>query len=422
MFGMEAAPVSEINAVRVGRVSNQGAVAVVLGLAFFVTLTSSSPADAQTTTRIACTQSALTAAIAQASSAGGGTIVFNCSNTTIPMTVRLGDFQNNVILDGENRNITLEYTGSFTGCVAGDNGVGPDTADMDGSGSVIRNLTFRNWLESIQIQGPNNTVENNTFIGHVCSDDGLSMNAVTAMNTTVRNNVMQGYGDKAFQLSYGSGTVEGNTFVDTAQPVRMGYDNSAGGVVVIRGNTMRTTSSISACAGVHIDGTYRVVFENNTHSCLRGLRIGGGTQALIRNNTFTGNPRAGVTLRGTSRASFSGNTVTNNGTSAGSEPAGGIVVWESAVADLGGGSLSINGQTVSSTGGNILKGNGVADLRNTTTTLVKAERNCWDNATVANITALDTTGPVDVDPFATSCTGGSTPTAPSAPTNVRVVR
>ena len=410
-----------MNTVRIGR-RVLGGSASALGLAVLGAMMSTSPAGAQSTNRIACTQSALTAAVSQAGSAGGGTIVFNCSNTTIPMTVRLGVFEDNVILDGENRNITLEYApSSFSGCSEGDNGIGPETADMDGTGSVIRNLTFKNWLESIQIQGSNNTVENNTFIAHSCSDDALSINRPEARNNTIRNNSMTGYRDKAIQMSYGSGLLEGNTFIDSAQPIRSPYDNSQGGVFIIRGNTMRTSGSISACNGIHISGTYQLVLENNVHSCLRGVRLGGNVQAIIRNNTFTGNPRGGLQLAGSTRASLSGNTVTNNGTSAGSEPAGGVVVWENAVADLGGGSLTINGQTVSSTGGNTLRGNGVADLRNVTSTLVKAERNCWDNATVADITSRDTAGPVDVDPFATTCTGEPTPEAPRAPTNLRVI-
>jgi parallel beta-helix repeat protein len=381
------------------------------------------PSEAQTVNRIACTQAALTQAISQASSQGGGTIVFNCTDTTIPISVKIGTFQNNVILDGENRNITLEYTTNFSGCTTGDNGIGPETADMNGSGSVIRNLQFRNFLESVQIQGPNNTVEGNTFIAHDCSDDAISTNQTQALNTTIRNNTLQGYKDKAIQMSYGSGLVEGNTFIDSAQPIRSPYDNTAGGVFVIRGNTMRTSGNINNCNGVHIDGTYRLVFENNTHTCLRGVRLGGSTQVLFRNNTITGNPRGGLLLRQNARASISGNTFTNNGTSAGTEPAGGVIVWETAVADLGGGSLSINGQTVSSTGSNTLRGNGVADLRNLNTGItVKAERNCWDHQTASEIASSDTAGGVDVDPFSTSCSaGGGGVTAPNAPTNLRIV-
>jgi parallel beta-helix repeat protein len=416
---MEAAYVSEINTVGVTRPRTLRGATLALGLATLVALATGARAGAQSTTRVACTQSALTSAISQANGAGGGTILFNCSNTTIPFTTGLGSLENNVIIDGENRNITIEYTASLSGCVTGDGGGaggGHEIGEMNGSGNVLRNLTFKNFMESFQIKGRNNTVEGNTFLGHNCSDDALSTIEAGAQNFVVRNNVFDNYHDKAIQSSYGSGLFEGNTFRNTTQPLRGPYVNSAGGVMTIRGNTF-TADSTSRCDGVRYDGTYNIIFENNTHSnCLRGARFAGSTQVIVRNNTFDGNDRAGLQLYGSARATVAGNTFRNNS-------GGGVWIYESAQADLGGGSMSIHGQTLSSSGGNTLKGNGSADLRNDTSTLVKAEHNCWDNSTVAEITSRDTTGPVDVDPFATSCAGGgSTPPAPRPPANVRIVR
>jgi parallel beta-helix repeat protein len=413
---MEAGTVSEINTVRMSRRASGGS-ALALGLAVLGALVSGSPADAQSTTRIACTSTAFRTALSAANSAGGGTIVFNCSNTTIPFTTGIGSLEDNVIIDGENRNITIEYTASLSGCVVGDGGGaggGHEIGEMNGSGNVLRNLTFKNFMESFQIKGANNTVEGNTFLGHDCSDDGLSTIEAGARNFIVRNNTFVNYHDKAIQSSYGSGLFEGNTFRNTTQPLRGPYDNSAGGVITIRGNTF-TADSTSQCDGVRYDGNSQIVFENNTHNnCLRGVRFAGTTQAIVRNNTFTGNPRAGLQLYESARASISGNTFQGNNDA-------GVWVYNTAQADLGGGSMSINGQTVSSTGANILKGNG-RDLKNDTSTLVKAERNCWDGTSVSQITSQDTSGPVDVDPFATSCTGGSTPSAPRPPSNVRVIR
>jgi parallel beta-helix repeat protein len=392
--------------------------ALAVGLTILYGITSGSFAGAQTSNRIACTQAALSSAISQANAAGGGTIVFNCSNTTIPFMTSIGSLQNNVIIDGENRNITIEYAASLEGCVTGDGGGaggGHEIGEMNGSGNVLRNLTFKNFMESFQIKGSNNTLEGNKFLGHDCSDDGLSTIETGARNFVVRNNLFDNYHDKAVQSSYGSGIFEGNTFRNTAQPLRGPYNNSAGGVITIRGNTF-TADSTSRCDGVRYDGTYNIVFENNTHSnCLRGTRFAGSVQAIVRNNVFTGNPRAGLQLYGSARASVSNNTFTNNADA-------GVWIYESAQADLGGGSLSINGATVSSAGGNILKGNGPADLKNATSTLVKAERNCWDSSILSDIINRDTTGPVDVDPFSTTCTGGTLPLAPRPPTNVRVIR
>jgi parallel beta-helix repeat protein len=363
--------------------------------------------------RINCTQSALLAEVSAANAAGGGTITFNCSNTTIPMTTGVGALHNNVIIDGESRNITLEYVASLTGCSPNDGGGtggGHEIGEFSGGGNTLRNLTFRNFMESWQIEGPNNTVEGNTFIAHICSDDGLSMTQTTAQNYVVRNNTFRGYTDKAIQASYGSGLIAGNTFTDCTQPIRSPYDNSAGGLMTIRGNTFNTSGDLSSCSGIHMDGTYQVIFENNTHSCLRGVRFGGAVQAIVRNNVITGNSRGGLRFSGASRGSVYGNTITHNGNDPGTELPGGVIVEETAQADLGGGSLMIHGQTVSSPGNNILRGNGFADLRNMNSAFsVRAEQNCWDHTSASDITSLDTAGPVDANPSATTCSSPPPP-------------
>ena len=325
----------------------------------------SSRVFAQTSVRVACTETALLAAIGQANVAGGGTITFNCRATTIPMIGGLGTIQSNVIVDGEDRNIVLEYTTSFAGCLRGDNGIGgPAIAHLRERNSAIRNLTFKYYLESLQVIGPNNVVERNVFLGHVCSDDALSTTNPQALNTTIRDNHMQDYVDKAFQMSYGSGTIEGNTFIDSLQPIRGPYDNSQGGTFVIRSNLITTTGNRAVCSGVNIDGNYHIIFESNTVKCFRGLRLGGSTQAIVRGNLIEGNPREGILIGDNAVASLSGNTVINNGLSPGSEPPGGVIVWQTGRADLGGGSLVIAGQTLSSAGGNRIQGNGTADVRN----------------------------------------------------------
>lgn len=373
--------------------------------------------------RVACNQASILAAIAQANAGGGGTITFNCRSMTIPMSAGLGTVQDGVVLDGEDRAITLEYTTNFTGCSTSNNGIdGPPIAQMRGHDSTIRNLTFRNYLESLQVIGPNNVVEGNVFLGHSCSDDALSTTTAQATNTSIRNNRFQDYRDKAYQMSYGSGTIEGNTFSNTVQPIRGPYDNSpGGGIFVIRSNVFTTTGNREACTGVTIDGTYQLVFERNTLECFRGLRLGGGTQAIIRDNVISGNPRQGILLEDDVIASLSGNSITSNGLSPGSEPAGGVVISERAQADLGGGTVTINGQTLTSRGNNRLLGNGVADVRNLRVGYtVRAEMNCWDHQVLATILSQDRAGDVDVDPFATTCTTGTT--APPPPTNVRILR
>ena len=120
-----------------------------------------------------------------------------------------------------------------------------------------------------------------------------------AVNTTIRNNRFQGYRDKAYQMSYGSGTIEGNTFIDSAQPIRGPVRRTRWArTFVIRVNVMRTTSDREACTGITVDGTYHLVFEGNTIECYRGLRLSGGTQAIVRDNVIDGNPRQGVLIGG----------------------------------------------------------------------------------------------------------------------------
>ena len=223
-------------------------------------------------------------------------------------------------------------------------------------------------------------------------------------------------------MSYGGGIIEGNTFVDSVQPIRGPYDNTQGGLFVIRGNTMTTTSSREACTGVTIDGNYSLVFEGNTVKCYRGLRLSGRTQAIVRDNVIDGNPRQGVLIGGNAVVSLSANVITNNGLSPGSEPAGGVVVWESGQADLGGGSLTVSGQSVSSPGRNRLQGNGVADVRNLRTGYtVMAQADCWDHDTVALVSGHDRAGAVDVDPVAASCTSSTGSQPPAPPTGLRIV-
>jgi parallel beta-helix repeat protein len=387
-----------------------------------VAMTSPASAGQTVSNRIACTQTALLAAITQANANGGGTVTFNCSATTIPMTAGLGTILDGVVIDGENRSITLQYTTDFTGCAPSDNGIdAPAIGHLRGRNSTVKNLTFKYFLESLQIIGPDNVVEGNTFLAHTCSDDAVSTTTVQTRNATIRNNRFQDYRDKAYQMSFGSGTIEGNTFTNTVQPIRGPYDNSQGGLFVIRSNVFTTTGNRESCTGVTIDGTYQLVFERNTMECFRGLRLSGSTQAIVRDNLINGNPRQGVLIGGSAVVSLSGNTVTNNGLSPGSEPAGGVVVWENGRADLGGGALTIAGALVTSRGNNRIQGNGVADVRNLRAGYtVKAETNCWDHQVLTTILSTDRAGDVDVDPFATTCTTGTAP--PLMPTNVRVLR
>jgi hypothetical protein len=347
-----------------------------------------------------CTEASLVAAVAKANANDGGLITFNCHNATIPIRSWMGRLQNRIVVDGQDKNITLEFVADFSSCLPGDNGIkGRPIAILQGQFNAIRNLTFRHFLESLQISGPSNLVENNRFYGHPCSDDGLSMVRSSALKTLVRGNHFENYTDKAFQLSYGGARIEGNTFANTAQPIRSPYDNSAGEPIYIVRNTFTASGDRAQCNGPHIDGRYVVFFEDNRLECRRGLRVGGRTEIIVRGNTFLGNGRVGLEIKGNAVASLSENVIVGNGLSPGSSPAGGVVILESARADLGGGALPIGGATVVSRGGNRIQGNGAFDVRNSTGTPVSATRNCWDHSSPADVRALDTEGAVEVEPL-----------------------
>ena len=354
---------------------------------------------------VGCNQTSILAGVAKANANGGGTITFNCQNTTILMSKGLGVLQNFVVIDGQTKNITLQFTTNFTGCSPGNNGVagaGP-IAKLQGQSNKIRNLTFRNFLESLQIAGPNNVVENNRFFGHTCSDDAVSAIALSALNIMVRGNLFRNYKDKAFQFSYGGGRVEGNTFTDTLAPFRAPYDNAAGGRIYIRGNVFNTSGNRANCSGPFMDGRARINFESNRLECLRGLRVGGQTEIVVRNNYILGNPRAGVEIRDHVVAYLSGNVITGNGLSPGSAPAGGVVISGAGRADLGGGSMVIFGQRRVSPGNNRIQKNGILDVRNLTGQLVYARNNCWDHANAPDALASDTEGPIALNPVANTC-------------------
>ncbi|HEY7443856.1 MAG TPA: hypothetical protein VH701_15625 [Vicinamibacterales bacterium] len=347
-----------------------------------------------------CTEASLVAAVAKANANDGGLITFDCHDVTIPVRSWMGRLQNRVVVDGENRNITLAFTADFSGCLPGDNGIkGRPIARLQGEFNVIRNLTLRHFLESVQVAGPNNLIESNRFLGHLCSDDAVSTVARMALNTVVRKNYFENYRDKAFQFNYGSGVIEENVFVDTAQPFRAAYDNSGGGPIHIRKNVFRSSDQQNRCNGPHINGRALVYFDDNRLECRRGLRVGGHTEIVVRRNSFLANGRVGLEIRGNAVVSMSENVLVGNGLSPGSSPAGGVVILESARADLGGGALPIGGATVVSRGGNRIQGNGAFDVRNSTGTPVSATRNCWDHSSPADVRALDTEGAVEVEPL-----------------------
>jgi hypothetical protein len=339
--------------------------------------------------RIESTEAALRAALQRVAAAGGGTITFAASNVAIDIQDRIVFEGNDVVLDGENRNLTLRYTGPDD-CSQTE---GQDSfIEIHGDRNVIRNFTLERFPEGIHVQrGYDNVVENLRF-PKVCEDaitnGGRGMEA---FRTIVRKSRFAESEDKAIMINEGgSVTVEHCEFVNTMQPVRAGGRT---GRHVVRNNEFRGRSSGPRFNGGA--GGMVVVFENNVvEDATYALRIYGSVQAVVRGNRFR--PRAGggygIYIYENAVAKLSGNDV--QGASR-----GGVLVQGKARVDLGGGRLVICGDPEPSGGGNILKGNLPADLVNETEAAVHAKFNRWDHTKIAKVLAEDVHGKADVEPL-----------------------
>ncbi|HEX9972053.1 MAG TPA: right-handed parallel beta-helix repeat-containing protein [bacterium] len=333
--------------------------------------------------RIECTESALRAAFDSVVAAGGGTITFNVSDTTILIDDRIYFYGNNMTLDGEDRNLVLKY-------------VGPDSCnqiegqdhfiEIHGDNNVLRNLTLIGFPDGIHVQsGYDNIVENVKF--PIVCEDAITNNGrgFEAFRTIIRKCYFENSEDKAVMINNGgSATVEDCEFVDCMQPVRAG---GRSGHYVVRNCIFRGRSTGPRFSGGK-DGM-TVIFENNTiHDARYGIRVYGYVQAIIRNNIFRPSD-FGVYAYDSASVWLERNDI---------QDASGVGVLLKGLvqADLGGGNVRINENTTSSLGFNILKGNQARNLVNQTNNMIMAKNNIWDHATVTEILSQDVSGSVDV--------------------------
>lgn len=404
---------------------------------------------------IDCTQAAFEDAIARANASGGNvTITFNCSNATIRLdSARDGNrliTANNVVIDGENRNIVFEMNPPWwddrtDACGGGDcdpNGDGvPDLCpefegasmflNLQGSDITIRNVTFNYFWDGIHMgrNGGSRQILDNVVCDNP-GDDCVSNPTNTGNRLTIRNSRFSRACDKAVQI-YGTDissttfdhvVIESSTFTNCSAPIRAPY---AGGRFRILGNTIQSVNpgGIYVCDGPRFDGSASAVyFEGNTlDGCRRGLRVGGSVHLISSENVYRNNSLRGVAVYGSARASFQDDVFANNGGSTSSEAYyGGLSVAGTAVADAGGGSLVLDGLTRSSLGRNSFLGNrsssdATHDLENQTTVQVKAEQCWWGDADPSD----QTSGPVDATPALSSAPGPGGGTAPEEVQNVR---
>lgn len=171
--------------------------------------------------RIDGTEAAIRSALAKISAAGGGRLTFNARNAAILIEDRIYFHGNDLVLDGEDRNITFRYAGPDD-CSQKE---GQDHfIEIHGDRNIIRNFTLERFPDGIHVQaGYDNVIENLRF-PKVC-EDAVTNNGrgFQAFRTIIRNCYFQDAEDKAVMINNGgSVTVDNSQFVDCTQPVRAG--------------------------------------------------------------------------------------------------------------------------------------------------------------------------------------------------------
>lgn len=390
---------------------------------------------------VACTQAALEAAIADCGGASGR-ITFDCSDTVILLDDADGWaarqlFCDDVIIDGLDRNITFEldppcFEGFPPGSCAPEDLNNDGTCDcpeyengtgfvvLEGNNNTVRNLSLRYFSEGIHAAGANNTVENVNFTRHC--DDALT-NQESAVGTVFSNIEILDGCDKCAQVAgdisltsadpesrdYWNATLDDVRFVGCEKPLRA----AQGGRFLLNGCQMVGPGSARFhCVGPLLStgvGDQQVVHIVDTliDNCTRGLRVGGEVELVVRDSVIRNTRFFGLRASKNAVVSMQGNQVVDNGgRKSTSEPgSGGVVVLADAELDLGGGALTIDGQLVSSTGGNTVCRNKAppriarevdASLLNDPAQVVKAENNTW----CSDSPASRVLGNVDLDPVA----------------------
>ena len=371
---------------------------------------------------IDCNETAYHAALASCG-APSGVITFDCTDTTIFIT---GDPNepsgaardiecDGLVVDGLDRNITFEQNPACFETVLNpgqcEMALNPDGTcdcpaindgsvfmDIEGNDNVIRNLDVNYFFDGVIMAGDRNLVENVNF-SRIC-DSAMKTQTGGVANEFRDVTASQGC-DKCVEARGDIGQTSPHavlkehynaifrrtTMTDCDQPFRATMDGRylldrvamIGGLPsthLFRCLGPRATTPTAGDLVVHLR-------DSLVDDCIRGLRLGGFTEATVERSTFQDNDVRGVLVYADARASFEDSVFTGNGGLGTSEPGtGGISVTDSALVDLGGGSILIDGNVVSSGGGNALCGNVAPngsdrDAQNLTGSAVKAENNWW---------------------------------------------
>ncbi len=403
---------------------------------------------------IDCTEHELNEALARCGAPGvpGTNLTFACSDTTIFIAYdprgshgREDAQCDGIVIDGLDRNITFEMSPAChevtydpaDGRCGGTDPAGPcECPDVDdgtgllgfrGDGNTLRNVTVRGFFEGVRTYGSFNTIEQVHF-DRIC-DDAFGNNAGSdGVGNIFRDMVVTSGCDKCSQndgdiaataaepllRAHYNAIFRNIEFGDCNQPLRM----AAGGRFLIERSEMYTSGGGFDCVGPRfsagVDDELVVhLFDSTISDCQRGVRLGGGAEAVLRRNTIEHSARHGVRVAGSvagARASLSGNRILDNGGTGSASPGfGGVAVVEGGEVDLGGGSLMIDGAPLSSTGGNTICRNlGPDDLpravQNDTAQTLSAADNWWCTAAPAVIapTLFEQPGLIAIDPIRTT--------------------
>jgi len=321
--------------------------------------------------------------------AGGGRILFDFSNQTIYVNDRYDFFGNNLIIDGQDKNVKFYYNGPDT-C---DQTEGQDTLiRIHGDDNIFRNVDFDRFPDGVHIRdGYRNLIENVTV--NVICEDAMTMNGGgnECYDCIIRNVTFGESEDKAVMVNTGGrGVFRNLDFTDSTQPIRC--TGSSGEYVIRHCNIGGSSNGLRNSGG---SPGHLVYVEENTmgSGSQRGIRVYGYVDAIIRHNTFSGSGcDYGVWAFENAKVRLEHNTITGYDYD-------GVSIDNSVLADLGGGSVSIDGSSAASPGGNTMTGSSGYDVQNNTGSSIKAEYNYWDHSTVSDVEQYDVDGTVDVDPL-----------------------
>ena len=328
---------------------------------------------------------------------GGGRILFGFSDDTIFVDHHRDFFGDNLIIDGEDKNIYFYYNGPNP-C---DQTEGQDAlVRMHGNDNIFRNINFDRFPEGVHLRGGQRGLIENVTVNIIC-EDAMTMNGGDnkVIDCIIRDCSYQWSGDKTIMVNNGLGAmvISGCYSYDGNQPIRM----TGRGILVVRNCEFAGSGN----NGPRFGGKENlIIFEKNySHGTKSGLRLSDWVNIIVRNNIIENCSQYGIRTQSTDDilARIENNVITNN--------TRGIYIVDNKVQmDLGGGSLDIHRYNVHSgpgtapapsMGGNILTGNVPYDLDNNSSRTVMAENNIWDHTTVAEVLANDVHGNVDVDPM-----------------------